>query len=234
MKKITLFIAAGLALSQLHAQTADEIVTKYVDAIGGKQVVSSINSMILTSSVNVEALGSPGDGKTTILNGKGYKSETDFGGTKVITCVNDKGAWGINAFAGQTTAKAATEQQWKSTKSTMQIGGLLYDYAAKGYKVELKGKDATDYQLKVTGNDANATYYVNTTTYLIDKMVNSVNFNGQDMEVTTSYRDYKKADNGFTAPYTMEIAYPQYTVSLTHKTIEFNKPVEPSFFEMPK
>jgi len=236
MKTLTkssfLLLSGFLVSGSLWAQSADEIVAKYVDAIGGSKVVSGITSLTIES--NVAAMGSDAPSTTHILNGKGFKSETDFNGSKIVNCITDKGGWAINPMAGQSTPTSMSEDQAKAGKGAFQVGGPLFDYAAKGYKVEMAGKDAADYKLKVTTSGVNITYYINAATYLIDKMVNTVNANGQDLEITTAFRDYKKADNGFVMAYTQEVTYPQFSITISHTKVEFNKPIDPTIFDMPK
>jgi hypothetical protein len=179
-------------------------------------------------------MGSDAPSKTYILNGKGFKSETDFNGSKIINVITDKGGWVINPMAGQSTATPIPEDQLKSSKGSLQIGGPLFDYAAKGYKVELAGKDSADYKLKVTADGVNIMYYINMKTYLIDKMVNKVSANGQDLEISTTFHDYKKTDYGYVMPYAQDVNYPQFSLTITHTKVDINKPVDPSIFEMPK
>ncbi|HEY4287952.1 MAG TPA: hypothetical protein VGN00_12695 [Puia sp.] len=236
MKTLTkssfLLLSGFLVSGSLWAQTADEVVSKYIDAIGGSKVVSGITSIVLESNVSV--MGSDVASTTHILNGKGFKSETDFNGSKIVKCITDKGGWDINPMAGQSTATAMSEDQAKAGKGSFQVGGPLFDYAKKGYKVEMTGTDGADLKLKLSGEGMNMTYYINSTTYLLDKMVTMVNVHGQDMELTTAFRDYKKTDIGFTMPYTQEITNPQFSLTITHTKVEFNKPIDPAIFEMPK
>jgi hypothetical protein len=236
MKTLTkssfLLLSGFLVSGGLWAQTADEVVSKYVDAIGGSKLVSGITSISLESNVSV--MGSDVPSTTHILNGKGFKTELDFNGSKIVNCITDKGGWAINPMTGQSSATAMSADQANAAKGSFQVGGPLFDYAAKGYKVEMAGKDTGDYKLKVSSNGVNITYYVNVHTYLIDKMVNAVNANGQDMEITTAFRDYKKTDIGLVMAYTQEIIYPQRSVTISHTRVEFNKPIDPAIFDMPK
>lgn len=236
MKTLTkssfLLLSGFLVSGSLLAQSADDIVSKYVDAIGGRSVVSGVNSIIIESTVTV--MGGDAPSKTYILSGKGFKNETDFNGSKIINCITDKGGWTINPMAGQATATPIPDDQLKSSKGSLQIGGPLFDYAAKGYKVELAGRDTADFQLKLSGNGANTTYYINAKTYLIDKMVNKVSANGQDIEISTSFHDYKKTDPGFVMPFTQEVNYPQFSLAITHNKVDINKPIDPAIFDMPK
>ncbi len=236
MKTLTkssfLLLSGFLVSGSLWAQSADDIVSKYVDAIGGQKVVSGITSLTIESNASVMG----GDVSTTIhiLNGKGFKSETDFNGMKIVKCFTEKGGWDLNPMSGQSSSIPMSADQAKAGKAAYQVGGALLNYAAKGYKVELAGKDAADYKLKVSEGGVNMTYYINTTTYLIDKMENKVNVHGQDIETSTVFKDYKKTDVGFVMAYTQEITNPYNTITLTHTKVEFNKPIDPAIFDMPK
>lgn len=98
MKTLTkssfLLLSGFLVSGSLWAQSADDIVSKYVDAIGGSKVVSGITSLTIES--NVSAMGSDVPSTTHILNGKGFKSETDFNGSKIVNYITGKGGWAIN------------------------------------------------------------------------------------------------------------------------------------------
>lgn len=231
-KSYALLLLSFLGLTSLRAQSVDDIVARYVDAIGGSKVVSGITSLTIESNVSV--LGSDVTSNTHILNGKGFKSETDFNGSKIVNCITDKGGWAINPMAGQPTPTSMPADQAKAGMGSFQVGGPLFDYAKKGYKVELAGKDTGDYKLKVSSNGVNIAYYINVHTYLIDKMVNTINANGRELEITTAFRDYKKADIGFTMAYTQEVTYPQYSITISHTKVEFNQPIDPAIFDMPK
>src|SRR6185312_8098818 len=94
IKRSFFVLASTLTLSSLHAQTADDIVNKYTTAIGGKEVIDNTKSMIVEATTSV--MGNDGDTKTTVLYGKGYKNESNFGGTQIVTCVTPTGGWMIN------------------------------------------------------------------------------------------------------------------------------------------
>jgi len=225
--------AAFLAATPLRAQSVDDIVNKYVDAIGGRKAISAVNTIVIESNVSV--MGGDAPSTTHILVGKGFKSETDFNGTMIVSCITEKSGWSINPMAGQATATPMPDGQFKATKGALYVGGPLVDYATRGYKLELAGKDTGDYQLKMTADGGvNVTYFINTHTYLIDKTVNKLSVNGQDLEIATAFRDYKKLDGGYVFPYTQEVTYPQFTLAITHKKVDINTPVDAAIFEMPK
>src|SRR6202035_2358537 len=129
LKTGTFLLLAILRIAAVQAQTVDEIVTKYVDALGGKTIVSSIKTIYVESSIAI--MGNDAPCTTYILNGKGYKNELDFNGTKIVQCITDKGGWAINPMAGSADATAIPDEQVKASQSQLQVGGPLFDYATK-------------------------------------------------------------------------------------------------------
>jgi hypothetical protein len=229
-KHSLLILAAVLGITTLQAQTADEIVAKYIDALGGRTVISSVKSLIIESSVDYQ--GSDAPSTTYILAGKGYKTETDFNGQKMVQCVTPDGGWAVLPMSP--TPTVAPPEQVKSSQGQLQIGGPLVDYAAKGYKLESVGKDSADYKLHLTGSGLDVMYYINIKTNLTDKQISKASMNGQQMEITVAFSDYRKTDAGFTLPYAQQLDLPQASVNITHKKVTVNGPVDPAIFNMPK
>jgi len=231
--KGALFLSTALGVATVKAQSADDIVSKHLDALGGKNVINSVKTVYVESIVDL--MGSEAPSITYILNGKGYRNELDFNGSKIIQCVTDKGGWGINPLMGQTTATDIPSDQLKSSQLNLSLGGPLMDYASKGFKVTFEGKDSADTRVKLTTKDGvEIIYYINSNTYLIDKAVNRISINGQDVETTAIFTDYKKTDIGLVMPYSQQIVLPQITLNITNKKIEVNKDIDPAIFEKPK
>ena len=97
----------------------------------------------------MEVMGNQAPVVEQLLEGKGFKSETDFNGSKIIKCYTDKGGWSVNPMGGATDPQPMPEEMYKIGKDQIYVGGSLVDYAAKGNKVELIGKEGNDYKLKV-------------------------------------------------------------------------------------
>jgi len=231
--KGALLISAALGIASVKAQSVDDIISKHLDALGGKNVINSVKTVYVESTVDY--MGNQASSITYILNGKAYRNELDFSGSKIIQCVTDKGGWGINPLLGQTTATDIPSDQLKSSQMNLSLGGPLMDYAAKGFKVTFEGKDDTDYKVKLTTKDGvEIIYYINNNTYFIDKAVNKLSINGQDIETTAIFSDYKKTDAGLVMPYSQEVVLPQTTFNITNKKIEVNKDIDPAIFEKPK
>lgn len=232
-----LLTAVTLSVASLQAQTADEIVSKHIEAIGGKTAIAGVKSVYMESSF--EVMGNTAPSTTYIVTGKGYRNDVDFNGTKIIQCVNDKGGWGVNPMAGQSTPTAMPAEQVKAGQAQLQVGGPLFDYATKGYKITLIGKDTAggtvQYKIKLSGIEgADYTYYIDGKTYYITKALNKTSIGGADQEVEIDFSNYKKLDNGYVMAFGQAIVLPQMTINITHNKIELNKPVDLTLFDMPK
>ena len=58
---------------------------------------------------------------------------------------------------------------------------------------------------------------------------------GQEVDITTKYSDYRKTDVGFMVPYAIDLDFGgQFQLSIAVKKVELNKTIDPAVFEMPK
>jgi|KBSMisStaDraftv2_1062788.scaffolds.fasta_scaffold01549_6 outer membrane lipoprotein-sorting protein len=223
-----------LSVGAVQAQTAEEIANKYVEAIGGKEKLQGLKSVYMESTTNF--MGTEGNSNISALFGVGYRMNSEMRGQPIVMVLTEKGGWQINPFMGATTPTALPEEMFKETKGRIDIFGPLNNYAAKGNKLELLGKDAGKYMIKVTTPDsATSTVYIDSATYYMTKVVTSATMMGQTMEVTTTNSDFKKEKEGIVFPHSIEISYnSQFNVTTTVNKIELNKQIDPSIFEMPK
>ncbi len=213
--------------------TVDEIIDQHIAAIGGRDLIAKIQTIYMET--NSQIMGNDAPGTVTILNGKGYRAETQFNGAKMIQCYSDKGGWATNPMSGN-TPEAMPDVQYKSGRSQIQVGGELFDYAAKGSKVELLGKDGNLYKIKLTSKDAAVSiYYIDPATYFITKLTKTGEAMGQEVEITIYLSDYRKTDYGFTMAYSTQLDFgSMFSMTNSVRKVEINKPVDPKIFEIPK
>ncbi|HEY5409010.1 MAG TPA: hypothetical protein VIJ92_18100, partial [Ginsengibacter sp.] len=236
MKKLKFYFVPLVMLVTLacaNAQTADDIIGKHIDAIGGKDKISQVKTIVMESALQV--MGNESATTTTIVNGVGYISESDFNGQKIVQCCTDKGGWAINPFGGGSTAQPIPDEEYKAEKDQIYIGGPLVDYAARGYKAELLPKDGDNFKIKLTSPDnLESTYFIDGTTYYITKMTHKGFAQGQEIEITSTFSNYKKTDFGYVMPFKIDLDLGQFQLSYVVNKVDINKEIDPAIFDMPK
>jgi hypothetical protein len=233
LRKQSLFVLAALALvTTCRAQTAEEIVNKSIDAVGGKDAIAAVKTIVYNQTL--EVMGNEVASTTTIVAGKGWKLDIDFQGNKIDNVITDHGGWMVNPPMGQATPVALPDDQVKQGVNRLLVVPLQ-GWAANGGKLELQGKDTADYKIHLTNTvGTDVVYYINIKTYLLDKSDLTASANGQTAVITNHYSDYRKTDAGLLVPYSMVVDQPQLSLTFTTKSVDLNKPVDPTFFDMPK
>jgi hypothetical protein len=237
--RVVLFsVVSMLFVVNLHAQTVDDIINKHIDAMGGKDKIAAIKTVY--TEYDVDIMGNTAAGVTYLVNGKAFRNEVDFAGHKIIECVTDKGGWGINPMQGQATPEAMPADQAKMRMGQLDAGGPLFNYASKGNKVELLGKDSLNgksaYKLKVLTKDSSEnTFWIDGSTYYVIKSVTKATVNGEHVETSIQFSNYKKTDYGYVIPVNYEVTLPQgFALNITSKKTEINKDIDMKLFEMQK
>lgn len=240
MKKIRFVLFASIGLlfaAYVSAQTADEVIAKYIQAIGGKDKVTAITSLYTEGSI--EIMGMQGVIKSTVLNGKGAKQDIEIMGTTITSCYTDKGGWSINPMAGGASAEPMPDAQYNSGKEQIFVGAPFVGYGDKGYKVEMLGTEAVDgadaNKVKMTSPDnISSVYYFDAATGLLVKSVAQAEMQGQMVDNETIFSDYREVE-GMLQPFKMvlNMAGGQFVMTATMTKIEVNKPVDEAIFAKP-
>lgn len=201
MKLKSIVLGAFFSVSFLagKAQTADEVISKYIENKGGADNVRSIKTVIMHGNIN------QGGNKIPItiygINNKAFRIEFTFNGMTGYQIITDTAGWGFNPFMGQTSAEPMTADDVKSSQDQLDLQDDLLDYASKGTAVEYLGKDDVEgtecHKLKVTfKNGKEKTYYIGTQDNLLVKVSEKITANGQEMESATTFGNYQKTENG--------------------------------------
>lgn len=233
--KSSLILLVSAASLHATAQSVDDIVNKHIQALGGTDAISKVKSIVIESDVSV--MGQSFPSTTTIVVNKGFKSVTTVNGVEIIQCFTPDGGWSVNPMMGATTPTPVSDEEKKMGASRYDLGGPLFNYKEKGSTVELAGTDSATKAIKLKVKDKNGfetMMYLDPNTYYILKQETKGTFNGQEVNATTSFSDYKKTDVGYVMPYTMNTTTQGFDVTITHNKVDFNKDVDPKIFEMPK
>lgn len=233
MKKLSLFVILAFAGTVLTAQSVDQVITKYLDAIGGKSTINNIKSMYVEMTMDI--MGMQGTSKTTTLNGKGVMQEMDMMGSTIVNCITDEGGWTINPMMGGTAPQDMTEAQYNASKDQIHVGAPFIFYADKGYKAELAG-DATvgsagAHKITITSPD-NITrdYFFDKDTGYLIRVIEP----GDMGQTITTFSDYRK-DDGYATAHKIDIdAGGQVQIVANVTKVELNNPVDESIFNKPE
>lgn len=233
MKKlqIGLFtVAAMMSIQSVKAQTADEVIDKYVTALGGKEKILSLKSVKKVGSLNVQGM----DVGLTVTRVQGVGSRNDIsvpGMGEGFQVVNPIKGWDFMPFMGQASPEEVSVDKLKSSFSLLDIQGSLVNYKEKGSQVEMSGKEKVEnaecYKLKLTDKQGViSTLFIDSkSNYLIKSIITAKSSNG-DINTELSFGDFKKTDEGYIFPFSEVME--KGTIIFT--SIETNKPVDEKIF----
>jgi hypothetical protein len=235
-KSVLLLITVLLCGTYVSAQTADEIIAKYLQSMGGKEQIIKVNSLYIEGAMDV--MGNSGPLKMTTLNGKGNKMDFEMMGSVITTCYNDKEGWTINPMMGSSSAVSMPEAQYKTGRDQIFIGAPFVFYAERGYKAELSGQEAVGdvqaWKVKMTFPENNPVFYFfdPSTGYLI-RTIQQTEMQGSMVDNIMTLSDYRVV-NGFPQPHKMLINVGgQFEMTMTFNKIEVNKTVDEAIFAKP-
>ncbi|MFN0082943.1 MAG: hypothetical protein ACKVOM_10545 [Ferruginibacter sp.] len=152
MFKKLLFVCLAFTGMNVFAQTADEIVAKHVEAMGGAAKLSSLNSAKLTGSMSVQ--GTDVAMTVTKAQAKGVRMDMEVMGTSNYQLANNEKGFVFMPIMGMSEPKEMEADQLNSFKSQFDVQGALFNYKEKGTKVEYVGTEKVDgadaYNIKLT------------------------------------------------------------------------------------
>jgi len=237
MKKQVLTILGLVFLAfSLSAQSVDDIVTKYQDATGGLDKWRSLKTMRTSGKANQMGMEFP----FTMVQARPnlQKLEVDIQGMKYVEAFDGTTAWTINPFAGGTApAKKSAEEAAEQAKQMFE--DELLDYAAKGHKASLEGKETVEGMetlvVKLTTKDGDDRFYYFDPENYVPIKVKTYATTGQmkGMAVEQYMSDYQEVE-GMMMPFSMTTKVSgQVVASLTFGKIETNVPVKDQDFQFP-
>lgn len=238
MKQMRKFALGFLALAvsgTMFAQTADEVVNKHIEAIGGKDNWKKINAMRMEASVNAQGMDVP-----VIIHqvhNKASKQEYTVMNMTGYSIVTTDGGWNFNPFQGQQSPEPMTADEVKVAQDGLDIQGEMLDYKDKGHSVELMGKEDVDgtecYKLKlVRKSGRESIYLVDPKTYYVVRTQTKVTVNGQEVNQVINMSNYQKLPEGIVIPMTMENGAAPAPINVTK--VEVNPKIDESIFKVSK
>jgi outer membrane lipoprotein-sorting protein len=243
-KTILLCVAVLLAMSSSFAQTADEVIEKYLTAVGGKEKLAAIKTVKMTGKGKQQGMEFP-----LIMHQKApnkQKQTINFQGKEiVISSFDGKEMWTTN-FMNMKPEKSEAEDS-ENAALDEDIPDLFYEYQKKGYKIELEGEESIEgtdcYRIKLTKKPikVDGKTEENVSQYYFDKengvmiLMKMTGKKGPSKGVTIDsyFSDYQEV-NGLVMPYTIsQKVNGQEVFSINIEKIEFNVAIDDKEFGFP-
>ena len=149
LRKASVLILFGVLMCRLvpvsagEPKTADEVIARYIKAIGGRDKLDAIKSMRVTGKT---MLGGGMEMPLTVEFKRPNKARIEFSfqGMTGVQAFDGETGWFIMPFMGKTDPEKMPPDQLKDIEDQADLDGPLVDYKKKGHKVELLGTDEVE------------------------------------------------------------------------------------------
>ena len=242
MRTLSLLLALTFTVSFSHAQTAEEIINKYLTATGGVENWQKLEGVKMSAKVNQGGMDIPLD----IFNLKDGRQMTvvTFQGKSIKQGVYDGTTlWSTN-FMTMKAEKSDAETTENFKTALGDFPDPFLNYSAKGYKVELVGKETVEgtetFKIKLTKkpvlvegkSEENVSFYFFDTEefipILVESEVKAGPAKGKISQITMS--DYQEV-NGLFFPFSLgQGVKGMGSQPITLTKIELNPQVDPKEF----
>jgi hypothetical protein len=239
-------IAAALILGWAHgasAQTADDIIEKYLTAIGGRAALAKLTSRSMTGTITLSTPGGDVSGPVEIQNQQPNKSRTvikmdlsALGAGQMTFDQRFDGTAGyiLDSLQGN---RDITGNQLENMKNGVFPSPFL-NYKERGVTVELAGKDKVGdrdaYLLIIRPKSGSVVrQYVDAETWLAIRVVVKVEVpQVGEIEQTTELLDYHDVD-GFKIPFQVKATSAVQSSAIVIAKVEHNVRIDDALFSKP-
>ena len=212
------------------AQTADEIIQKHIQAIGGTDNWNKVKAIKLTGTAS--QMGMDIKIIQTISDEKGCRTDIIAGGQKGFIIVTPAEGWTFIPFGGmQIQPRKMPDDELKMTLEKMKYKNSQLTDKSCILQATMEGIDTINgqscYKIKVKGKQGiNQICFIDTKTYYMDKVI-SLNKSGDEiMELAITYGNYMQQAEGITLPMTITTT----EGSVYFKTAEINPVIDNKIF----
>ncbi len=239
MRRILLrLVGMALFTAPLSAQTADDIIARYVKTIGGMDRIQALQTLRRTGRFT----GGGGFEAVVVQENKRpnrVRQEFSLQGMTGINAYDGRAGWKIEPWQGKKDPEALSEEELRDITEESDFDGPLINYQQKGNRVELVGTEQVEgtdvFKLKVTlANGDVRTYYMDSDYYVPIRIDTKRIIRGAEQETETSLGDYKQVA-GVYLPYSFETGQrgSQDRGKITYQKIEANLPLDDQRFTQP-
>lgn len=230
-------LLATLWPAGVRAQTVDDVVRRYVEARGGAARLRAVESLRFTGTMQLGETSAP----FTLELQRPNRARTEFSvqGQKGVRAFDGQNAWEQLPMPGETARPMRPEDAAEARAQADVDLSPLVDAAAKGYAVELVGRDrlpgGETWKLVVRGREGPPrTLHLDARTHLVVQTSDVRTVDGQPVEMVTEISDYRPLA-GMVFPHRIEVGpkgKPERQRLVIQK-VEINPPLDAARFAMP-
>jgi outer membrane lipoprotein-sorting protein len=234
--KTRIVLVSLLVAAAAGAETADDVIAKFVAARGGIDKIKAIQSLDMTIKANQQGVEFPG--KLEWKRPDRMRLEMTIQGKTMVQAYDGKTAWTVMPFLGSPDPQVMSADDAKDVIEQADMDGPLVDYKAKGNAVELVGKDDVDgspaWKLKLTLKNGDISYvYIDTETGLNVKETSKRKQQGSEIEIDSYLTNFKQVE-GVLFPFAIENKVAGKSMGqFTIESVKANVPLEDKSFLMP-
>lgn len=193
-KIVSILVLAVFTIGTIQAQTptAEQVVDKYIKAIGGAAKWKSLKNMKMTVTMRTQGIDLPGE-VNAMADGR-QRMEFTYSGISLVRAYDGTTAWAIDGFSGA-TEPAKLEGEEAEDLTDEEFLDEFIDYKKKGATVAYIGEEEYEglsyhkiSMKKKNGEEAE---------YLFDQETGLLMLKREDEDGTvgeTQFQDYKTMD----------------------------------------
>ncbi len=209
--------------------TAQSVLDHYISAIGGKDKVKALNTVLAIADVKIEGVpfAPVAEIKTMLPNKESL--EMSIEGMGVIVKQKFNGETGYVEQQGQ--RKDLTEQQLADKKTDYSICPELYFDSSKVSLESMTTIDGSDvYKIKVSGNKSDSFRYYDAETGLLKRVESTIESQGQSFPSVVDFGNYSPV-NEVLFPYAQTVKSGPQILNFNFTNIKVNEGVSESDFD---
>ena len=233
-------LAAVLAVTALplSAETVDQIIARYLHARGGIEKIRAVQTLRFTGRMTLPDVEAPI--VFEIKRPNRMRTEFVFQGQTGVRAFDGQKAWMVLPVPGLDKPQLMPPDEARDARDQADIDlSPLVNYQAKGYTVELVGREGPMgkemWKLRVTGRDGPVrTLFIDSKTSLVVRSEETRSVGGHDEELVTVISDYRP-EGGLVFPHSIQVGPRQGDEQqrFIFDKIEVNVPVDDARFAMP-
>lgn len=225
IKHLSFVLTCLLMSAMSFAQTADEVIAKHIEAIGGKENWKKVNSMRQEATLSVQGMDIPV--VISAVHNKATKQEYTVMGMTGYSIITSEGGWNFNPMQGQTKPEPITQDELKYGKDNLDLQGDFVDYNTKGHSIQLMDKEDIEgvecFKVKLTRKSGNESiFFFDPKTYYVVRTSSKMSANGQEVESVVNMSNYQKLPEGIVIAHTIESTAIPAPITVTKVIINGN------------